>query len=255
MNQQDSLTIDAPFGPYPIAELRDYTLHPGQRDVLIDVFERHFVESQEQVGMAVLAHFRDLDRPDRFVWFRGFPDMAARGESLPAFYLHGAAWQAHRDAANATMIDSDNVLLLREAWPGAGLDGAGERRGIGADERDPLRVLVTTYSFAAPVDASLLELLRERLLPAAREAGARVLAAYATEYAANNFPQLPVREDEHVFVWIAAFADQEAFDRYRAALRDSPAWGGAQAELARRLSKPAEERRLAPAARSLVRGD
>lgn len=255
MKQQDSLTTDAPSGPYPIAELRDYTLHPGQRDVLIDVFERHFIETQEELGMAVLAHFRDLDRPDRFVWFRGFPSMDARGESLPAFYLYGEAWRTHRDTANATMIDSDNVLLLREAWPGAGLDDNGARPPIGAAGEDKIRVLVTAYSFASPVDARRLELLRERLLPAARAAGAQLLAAYATEYAANNFPRLPVREGEHVFVWVAAFADADAYGRYRIALRDSAQWRDAQAELAWHLSKPAEERRLVPAARSRAWGD
>lgn len=242
-------------GPYPIAELRDYTLHPGRRDALIDVFERHFIETQEDVGMAVLAHFRDLDRPDRFVWLRGFPSMTARGESLPAFYVHGEAWRTHRDTANATMIDSDNVLLLREAWPGASLAGEGARPPVGAAGDDKTRILVTTYSFDAPPDADLIELLRDRLLPAARAAGARPLAAYASEYAENNFPRLPVREGEHVFVWVAAFADADAYGRYRIALRDSPEWRNAQSELARRLSKPAEERRLVPAARSRALGD
>lgn len=255
--KQDANTVDADVrpGPYPLAELRDYTLRPGRRDTLIELFERHFIESQQDVGMDVLAHFRDLDRPDRFVWFRGFPDMAARGESLPAFYLRGAAWQAHRDAANATMIDSDNVLLLREAWPGAGLDGAGERPPLGAAAAERAMVLATTYSFAETIGADTLELLRRRLLPSAEAAGAKLLAAYATEYAANNFPRLPLREGEHVFVWVAAFADLDAYGLYRIALRESPAWREAQAELARRSSKPAEERRLAPAARSRIQGD
>ena len=34
-------------GCCPVLELRQYTLKPGQRDVLINLFERHFVESQE----------------------------------------------------------------------------------------------------------------------------------------------------------------------------------------------------------------
>jgi hypothetical protein len=56
---------------WPIVELRQYTLHPGQRDVLIDLFDREFVESQEALGMKVIGQFRDLDNPDRFVWLRG----------------------------------------------------------------------------------------------------------------------------------------------------------------------------------------
>jgi hypothetical protein len=62
----------------PIVELRKYTLHPGGRDVLIDLFEREFIESQEDLGMKVIGQFVDLDDPDRFVWLRGFSDMDAR---------------------------------------------------------------------------------------------------------------------------------------------------------------------------------
>jgi quinol monooxygenase YgiN len=61
-----------------VLELRQYTLRPGQRDVLVELFERELVETQEAVGMAVAGTFRDLDDPDRFVWVRGFPDMESR---------------------------------------------------------------------------------------------------------------------------------------------------------------------------------
>ena len=81
----------------PIVELRQYTLHPGRRDTLIDLFEREFLDTQEAAGMRVLGQFRDLDAPDRFVWLRGFEDMASRRASLEAFY-DGPAWRAHRDA-------------------------------------------------------------------------------------------------------------------------------------------------------------
>src|SRR5438105_1362157 len=93
----------------PIVELRQYTLRPGTRDTLIELFDREFVESQEASGMRIIGQFRDLDNPDRFVWLRGFPDMATRAQVLQAFY-GGPVWKAHRDIANATMIDSDNVL-------------------------------------------------------------------------------------------------------------------------------------------------
>src|SRR6476646_230013 len=81
----------------PIVELRQYTLHPGKRDALIDLF-------------------RDLDNPNRFVWLRGFRDMRSRAQALKNFY-GGPVWKAHCEAANATMIDSDNVLLLHPATP------------------------------------------------------------------------------------------------------------------------------------------
>ena len=96
----------------PIVELRQYTLYPDRRDELIALFDREFIETQESAGMKVLGQFRDLADADRFVWLRGFASMAARARALESFY-DGAAWKAHRSAANATMIDSDDVLLLR----------------------------------------------------------------------------------------------------------------------------------------------
>ncbi|MCE3544317.1 NIPSNAP family protein, partial [Escherichia coli] len=47
-----------------IVELRRYTLHPGRRDDLIDLFDTHFLESQEACGMTVIGQFRDPDDPD-----------------------------------------------------------------------------------------------------------------------------------------------------------------------------------------------
>src|SRR5690348_13921027 len=99
-----------------IIELRQYTLKPGRRDDLIALFEEHFIEGQEQAGAHVLGQFRRRNRPDQFVWLRGFTNMEARRQALQNFY-YGPVWREHRDAANDTMIDSDNVLLFKPARP------------------------------------------------------------------------------------------------------------------------------------------
>ena len=44
-----------------VFELRQYTLKPGQRDVLIELFDREFIETQEAAGMHVCGQFRDED--------------------------------------------------------------------------------------------------------------------------------------------------------------------------------------------------
>jgi len=36
-------------------ELRQYRLKPGLRDVLIDLFDRYFIESQEALGMTIVG--------------------------------------------------------------------------------------------------------------------------------------------------------------------------------------------------------
>ena len=91
-------------------------LHPGQRDILVDVFDDNFVEGQEATGIRIIGQYRDLDDPDRFVWLRSFPDMESRKESLTKLYT-GPIWKAHGRVAAGTMVDSDNVLLLRPLRP------------------------------------------------------------------------------------------------------------------------------------------
>jgi hypothetical protein len=164
----------------PVVELRRYTLVPGRRDEMIAVFERHLMESQEATGMAILGTFRDLDRPDHFVWLRGFPDMGSRLESLTAFYS-GPVWKEHGPAVRPTMVDTDDVLLLRPAGPGSGL---GPRALPPPDAPEPGGVLYVTV----------------RSGPAGP--GPDALASFVTEPAENTYPALPVRTGEQVFVTI-----------------------------------------------------
>lgn len=232
---------------FPIVELRQYTLHPGQRDVLIDLFERRFVESQEALGMKVIGTFRDLDRPDRFVWLRGFVDMPSRAAALNAFYS-GPVWNAHRDAANTTMVDSDNVLLLRCARADSGFPPASRRRpGVGAVEVPPGLLVATIYPLTAPADPELVDFFTSTIEPALRAAGVTAIASYRSETSRNNFPRLPVREQDRVFAWFAAFADPADYERSRQALASSTAWGA--------IAGPPEVLRLQATPRSELRAD
>jgi NIPSNAP len=228
-----------------VVELRQYTLHPGRRDELITLFEREFIEPQEALGMHVIGQFRDLDKPDRFVWLRGFRDMASRAAALAAFY-GGPVWQAHRNAANATMIDSDNVLLLRPAWPGAGI-ATGQRQHVRAASSPAGFIDATVFHLCEPATPSLLNCCRDLMSPTLRRGGARALGWYVSESAPNNFPRLPVREGECVLLGLAVFADAAAHE----AFVRSGVWAREVAPaLAVWLSRPAECLRLAPTSRS-----
>ena len=237
-----------------VLELRQYTLVPGKRDVLIELFERAFIEGQEAVGMRVVGQFRHLDRPDRFVWLRGFDGMPARRGALEAFY-GGPIWKANREAANATMIDSDNVLLLRPVAPEWAFAGSTQSRSpVGAPPVRARLIFANVYSLSTPVDDSFRRLFRDAIAPALAEAGAPPLAALESEPAENNFPRLPVRTGENVFVWFASVATTEELPALETRLMRSRRWAQAVApELERRLSRPPERLRLAPTARSLLR--
>jgi hypothetical protein len=184
----------------PVVELRQYTLHPGRREELIALFEREFVEPQEACGMRLLGLFRDLGADNRFVWLRGFAGMAQRAAALGAFY-GGPVWRAHRDAANATMVDSDDVLLLRPSVALLTMAAPSPRRGVPPPDG---RVAATICPLRAPADDALRRQVSDRVLTALAAAGATPLAVFESESAPNTFPRLPVREGEHVIAWFAS---------------------------------------------------
>src|SRR5450432_454131 len=177
-----------------VVELRQYTLHPGMRDTLIDLFDREFVETQEAVGIRLYGQFRDLDDPNRFVWLRGFADMPARAAALGAFY-GGTAWKSHKDKANATMIDSDDVLLLRYVgpWPGI-LSGGRLRPSVNGAGVPPGLFAISIYYPKPGASSEFVAFFERAAAPAPTEAGSSIIGCFITEQSANNFPALPVRE-------------------------------------------------------------
>src|SRR5262245_15871389 len=232
-----------------VVELRRYALRPGQRDTLIELFDREFVETQEAAGMCILGQFRDLDDPDSFVWLRGFSDMVTRREALEAFY-GGPVWREHARAANATMIDSDNVLLLR---PIASLVlDRSSRAAPGTTVAPPGFLAVTIWPLASATAADVPAVFRRLLEPVLREVGIEVLATYVTEHSENTFPGLPVREDGDVFVWMSLFEDENDHARRLRALEHSSAWHHASQAFACHLAGAEELLRLAPTARSAL---
>jgi quinol monooxygenase YgiN len=250
----DSETSQVAKNCCPIVELRQYTLHPGMRDTLIELFDREFVESQEASGMKVIGQFRDMNNPDRFVWLRGFRDMPSRAEALKSFYS-GPVWKAHGKAANATMIDSDSVLLLRPARPTSGFSlENSERPAPGTSEISKGLIVATIYYFSAPADADFVDIFERSMKPVLTDSGASILAYFMTESSANTYPALPVREGEHVFVWFSRFRDETAYEDHAAALARSPRWRSVVSEkLAPRLKGPPEVLKLSPTARSQLR--
>ena len=159
--------------------IRQYTLHTGHARVLIELFEREFIESQEALGMTLVGQFRDLDNPDRFVWLRGFADMTTRAQALQAFYS-GPIWKTHREAANETMIDSDDVLLLRPARPAAGFSTGnvnGQPKGATENPRD--LVVVTICHLKDRTGNDLMEFFERAIQSELTKAGVsrRVLSS------------------------------------------------------------------------------
>jgi quinol monooxygenase YgiN len=219
-----------------IFELRQYTVKGGTRAAFTQLFEEQFVTSQDEVGSHVRAVFRDLDDPDRFVWIRGFADMPARKAALESFY-YGPVWKVYREQANAMIVDSDNVLLLKPV--------AATIEPQMLDRKGVIRIAIHRLRDVDP--AAFAAAFAARLQPAIAAAGGRVAATLATEAAANTFPRLPVREHDPVFLWIALFPDEAAEHAFSRRLNAASGWrdGIAEAVLPAFMQKP-ETLRLVP---------
>ena len=213
-----------------IVELRQYTLVPGGRDTLVALFDAHFVESQEAEGMRIVGQFRDLERPDRFVWVRTFPSMTARLAALTAFY-GGPVWKEHRDAANATMVDVDDVLLMRGIQPFT--DPAPRNAEV------PAGVVVAGVCPLARTDYAdhFDRAVRPHL-------GVTVIGTGQTIHEPNTFPALPVRDGEDVFVWFARLDCADDLDAFAERVASLDPDG---------LAGPVQLLRLAPTPRSALR--
>ena len=235
------------IGENRVLELRQYTLHGGQRDTLIALFEQQFIEPQNALGAHVVGTFRDLDDPDRFVWLRGFQDMPTRQKSLEAFY-GGPMWQAHRQAANATMVDSDNVLLLRPASAGSGFSPL-----LGAAGHSQHVIGARIYYLDSVDSEQFTVFFTGSMLPRLAELGARPIGQFVTEGAANNF-RLPIREHDHVFVWFARWDTTKDEEDFSTRWSQVSGWRDeAPAAMLPALMRKPERLRLAPTVRSELR--
>ena len=237
------ITLSGATAEISVVELRQYTLRGGRREELISLFEREFIESQEAVGAHVLGTFRDLEDPDRFVWLRGFKDMPHRHAALQAFYT-GPVWHANGRAANATMLDSSNVILLRPL-PASG------------DLLEPQRptpngiVRISIHNLAETSSEAFTEFFQGSMRPVITEAGGTVLAELVSETQPNDYPGLPVREHESNFVWLSRFADARAEARFTQLLTQRSGWRDQVPEpLWPALMRKPEVLRLSPTHRS-----
>jgi hypothetical protein len=229
----------------PVVELRRYTLEPGARDRLIEIFEDHLVEAQEATGMRLGGLFRDQGNLERFVWMRAFASMQARREALTAFY-GGPVWEMHRAAANVTMVDSDDVFLLRPTIPAHPALPPEAPRSARTAAPGEERVLITTYLHDA--DESLETWLAHDVHPVIEAALGTRVATWRTEPGPNTYPALPVRPG-HAFVWAATFVDEAARLAAIARLETSPEWAAVLPVLASRV-RSREVMQLEPTARS-----
>ena len=135
------------------------------------------------------------------------------------------------------IVDSDNVLLLRP------LTGAVGPESVGGEGL----IRVAIYQLHGVDPAAFAQFFAARMQKLIESAGGHVVAAMTTETATNNFPRLPVREQDRVFLWIGRFSDEAAERAFTRKWAATSGWrdGIADALLPALMQKP-EVLRLVP---------
>jgi len=203
--------------PVHVVEFRNYRLRPGVREAFIDYFEERFLDSQEDVGMRVLGQFRLVGEPDRFVWIRGFEDMASRRRALETFY-GGPYWDRWKGPANDMMVEWDRVHLLRprdESWALADRIRHSPSREPGG----PSKVVATFYHARRDgPDEDFAELISAAL----EGRGHTILGQFVTEMSGNDFPALPVLQEPGLIVILSLRQDRTEDRGLKPALVEHP---------------------------------
>jgi quinol monooxygenase YgiN len=230
-----------------LVELRTYATVPHRRDALIDLFERELLDAYEAGGTQVLGTFRDLDVPDRWVWMRAFVSAEQRGQALQHFYS-SERWQQYRDAANATIADTSNALLLRVV--GGDLQQAHARPT--ASDAAPL-IECQTYTLEDGAEAHFAAKFTRLAVPLLGELGAAPLAMLLPDRSQNFYPRQPIRT-ESVFVTFTRFDTCAAYETHTQRRNHSRGWRDLSAHAFEPLLHgPIETLLLAPTARSRIR--
>jgi quinol monooxygenase YgiN len=243
----------APADATSVVELRQYKIVHGKRDEMIRLFESAFIESQEETGIRIVGSFRDIDDPNRFVWLRSFDSMTARGRALNDFY-YGPVWKARRGEANPLLADNDNVLLLRNAGTDLAFIGQVERPPKDSIATRPAGLVVVTiyYLWKAP-EEGFAAFFHTQMRPTLDSAGLRTVAALTQEGSPNNFPQLPIRSGEKLFVWITRTDSLAQYDAAVRQLKQMPGWHAIDLALTDLVERAPQVLRLSPTSRSTLR--
>lgn len=172
--------------------------------------------------------------------------MQSRPRRLESFYSC-PGWKANRDMVNEILVDYDNVLLLRNAWSNSGFQIADSPR---TDSSGTPLVTADIHHLRPGATDEFTVFFKTRLESFLKRAGAANLAALVTETAANNYPRLPVRDGESVFVSFHIFESLASYDSHLKSLDRATAWPAVRTEMVRWHAKPPQTLRLAPTSRS-----
>jgi hypothetical protein len=95
-----------------LVELRQYRMHPGQRDNWVRFMNEVIVPFQKSKGMKVLGMWVAEEDPDLFVWMREFESEEQRVRKYAEVY-ESDFWKAEVAPQAVTMNQREKMVITR----------------------------------------------------------------------------------------------------------------------------------------------
>lgn len=201
---------------YQVVEFRRYVTSDGERAHFVKYFDTYFPEAFEQLGAMVIGQFTERGNPNRFTWLRGFRDINARPIVNAAFY-YGPVWKEHRTKVNATLPDSDNVMLMRPLRPEQAITVLPAVDPV-TEENGAQGVVVAQIFAVKKGSEDAFAKQAETAFARYRLAGVQPSGVLVSLDVPNNFPQLPIRTDGPFLVWLGVVKDNTTLDKQLASV-------------------------------------
>jgi len=205
-----------------VLELRNYLLKPNMADEFSSYFNKHFVNPMTELGGYTLGQFKIAGINDRFVWLRGFTDMSKRVKFLNDFYIKSPAWNEFGPGANAMMINSDNVYLLRPLNNGKNVTEQIEAISSNVLQTDNGITVIDFYICNSTIHKAI-DLFNTSYLPFLKTLNIENISLWISEMSENDFPRLPVFQDKNLLVTITGYKDEKEYQAKQKEIKAMPA--------------------------------
>ena len=193
-----------------VLELRNYLLKPNMADEFNSYFNKHFVKPMTELSGYTLGQFQIKGVNDRFVWLRGFTDMSTRVKFLNDFYINSLSWKEFGSGANAMMINSDNVYLLRPLTKGKNAAEQSETINSNFLQTDKGITVIDFYICNSTLDKTI-DLFNTSYLPFLKTLNIEDISLWVSEMTENDFPRLPVFQDKNLLVTISNYKNEKEY--------------------------------------------
>ncbi len=193
-----------------VLELRNYLLKENKTDEFSRYFNTHFVKPMNDLGGYTLGQFKIKGVNNRFIWMRGFTNMNTRLKFLKDFYVNSPVWKEFGPGANNMMINSDNVYLLRPLLANKTSKELSEGINSNLLKTGKGVVEVDFYICNSTLD-KVINLFSTEYIPFLKTIDINDIALWTSEMAKNDFPRLPVFQDQNLLLTITAFEDENDY--------------------------------------------